>query len=117
MRQVVKIIDVGIGGLELLKVDRQAGVARISLHVNDARPRQCRANQSQKEEIGWEFVDDARRSSRQSLQQFEITSSQVAQMHLTEVELAARSRRTRERGGALVAQESELTGPEHAGTP
>ena len=63
MRQVAQIVGIGPHAEEILEVDRQAGVERMALHVDDAGLGKCAVNQSCVQEIAGHLVDHPQRAS------------------------------------------------------
>jgi len=60
MRQVAEVGRVWVRGRESLEVNRQAGVERISLEMNEPGTRQRRVNEADVPEVDGQLVDDAR---------------------------------------------------------
>src|SRR5271165_3589288 len=60
MREVAEVSRVGVRGGEALEVDRQAGVERIAIEMNEPGTRQRRVNETDVPEVDRQLVDDAR---------------------------------------------------------
>ena len=64
VRQIVQIVRVRAHIEEILEVDRQTGVERVALHMDDARARKRGVDQSGVQEVRGHLVRDPQRCAR-----------------------------------------------------
>src|SRR6185312_6147843 len=109
--QVLQVVREGRGVKEVLEVHRQARVERVTLHMNEARPRKQRVDRARVQEVARQLVDDAPRRRGTRPEPLQVVRRQLLTDHLTLYVLTVPA----PGGTQYPLPEADLARPEHLG--